>query len=329
MAQHRLALCLALISPVLSARLAAAQDTTRADETFRAGHELMKGGKLAEACPKFEESQHADPASGTLLALAYCQELSGMLASAHANYLAAADLAIKEGQTEREKAASERAQALGTRVSTLTIRVPSSLTREPGLKIARDGIEINRTDYNVALPLNGGMHAIEVTAPGKQRWAGVITLQSAADHKTLQLPELEPELSTFIETTGPRRPAPIYALAPEPASTKRLRQAAFGLGVASGVGVGLGITFGLAAKSRNDASNRDGHCDASGCDAYGAQRREAALDAARVSTWSFVAAGAFGVTSAILYFKAENTASTQLATSLVGGSPHVSLSGSF
>ena len=313
-------------------RLAAAQDTTRADETFHAGRELMKDGKLAEACPKFEESQRADPASGTLLALAYCQELSGLLASAQANYRAAADLAAKEGQNERQKAASERVELLSKRVSTLTILVPASLSQQAGFRLKRDGIDLDRASYNIAVPLNGGTHVIEASAPGRERWAGVVTLQSEADRKTLELPLLEPESSAVLEMSGPRRAAaaPVTPARPiEPPSVRRMRQASLGLALATGASIGVGVTFGLAAKSRNDASNRDGHCDATGCDAYGAERRNAALDAARVATWSFVAAGALGVTSAILYFKAENTASTQLATSLVGGSPHVSLSRSF
>jgi hypothetical protein len=332
MAQHPRAAWLALAMGLVFPRWAAAQDTTRADETFHAGRELMKDGKLAEACPKFEESQKADPASGTLLALAYCQELSGLLASAHANYLAATNLAAKEGQSERQKAAGERAEALSKRVSSLTILVPAELSQQPGLKIKRDGIELDRTTYNVAMALNGGTHVIEATAPGRERWAGVVTLQNEADRKTLQLPILEPESASFIEIAGPRRaaaaPAPaIHAV--ESPSVRRMRQVSLGLGIGSAAAFGLGVTFGLAAKSRNDASNRDGHCDASGCDAYGAERRNAALDAARLSTWSFVAAGALGASALILYFKAESTASTQLATSLVGGSPHVSLSGSF
>ncbi len=331
MAQHQRAAVWALAAGlVVAPRWAAAQDTTKADETFHAGRELMKDGKLAEACPKFEESQKADPAPGTLLALAYCQELSGLLASAHANYLAAADLAAKEGQPEKQKASAERAEALAKRVSTLTILVPAQLTRQAGLRIKRDGIEVDRTAFGSPISLNGGTHAIEVTAPGRERWAGVVTLQTEADHKTLQLPDLEPEQSIFIETSGPRHLAPRYAAPPlESASVRRVRQASLGFALASGVGVGMGVAFGIAAKSRNDASNHANHCDDTGCDAYGAERREAALDAARISTWSFVAAGALGATSLILYFKAENTASTQLATSLVDGSPRVTLRGSF
>jgi tetratricopeptide (TPR) repeat protein len=311
-------------------RPAAAQDTTRADETFHAGRELMKDGKLAEACPKFEESQRADPASGTLLALAYCQELSGLLASAQSNYLAAADLAAKEGQTDRQKAAADRARGLEKRVSTLTILVPPELSRQAGLKVKRDGIELDRTAYNVTIPLNGGTHAIEVTAPGRERWAGVVTLQTEADSKTLQLPLLEAEGATAFELTPQRRPGvPLSAPPIESPAVRHMRQASVGLGLASVVGIGIGVTFGLAAKSRNDASNRDGHCDNTGCDAYGAERREAALDAARIATWSFVAAGALGASAIILHFKADNAASTQLATSLLGGSPHVTLSRSF
>lgn len=321
---------MALALGLTLSRGAAAQDTTRADETFHAGRELMKDGKLAEACPKFEESQRADPASGTLLALAYCQELSGLLASAHANYLAAADLASKEGQTERQKAAVTRAEALSKRVSSLTILVPPELAKQAGLKIKRDGIELDRTTYNVAIPLNGGTHLLEATAPGRERWAGVVTLQNEADRKTLQVPVLENEAPASLELSAPHRStAPLAPPAFESASVRRMRQVSLGLGVASAVGMGLGITFGLAAKSRNDASNRDGHCDASGCDAYGAERRNSALDAARLSTWSFIAAGALGASALILHFKAESAASAQLATSLVGGSPHVSLSGSF
>src|SRR5688572_5422386 len=95
-----------------------------ADESFREGHALLRERRYAEACPKFEQSQRQDPASGTLLALAYCQELSGQLATSWANYLAAAQLAEREGHPERQSAASERVQVLASRVSRLTVVAP-------------------------------------------------------------------------------------------------------------------------------------------------------------------------------------------------------------
>jgi hypothetical protein len=314
-----------------SAQEAPQADAVKADETFHAGHQLLKDGKFADACPKFEESQRADPASGTLLALAYCQELSGLLASACSNYRAAADLAAKDGQTERHKAASERAEALAKRVSTLTVQVPAELSRQPGLQIKRDGMILERTAHDVAIPLNGGTHAIEVTAPDHERWAAVVTLQNEADHKTLVLPILERQRSAFMTVTPPlaqRHAAPPVPSRADVNSVRVMRQASLALGIGSAVGIGLGVTFGIAAKSRNDASNRDGHCDATGCDVYGSERRSAALDAALVSTWSFVAAGALGAGALVLYFSAESK-SAHLATSVVDGSPRVSLRGSF
>ena len=99
---------LALASGLALPRWAAAQDTTKADETFHAGRELMKDGKFADACPKFEESQKLDPGLGTQFNLADCQEHLGKLASAWANFGDAASRAKAAGQAERAQAAKER-----------------------------------------------------------------------------------------------------------------------------------------------------------------------------------------------------------------------------
>lgn len=315
---------------LLLAAPARAQDTTRADETFQAGRALLKDGKFADACPKFEESQRHDPASGTLLALAYCQELSGLLASSWANYLAASDLAAKEGQTERQTAAAERAKALSERYSTLTIVVPAELSNLPGLRILRDGIEVDRSAYNGKIPLNGGMHSVEAVAPGRERWSGAITLQQEADHKTLTLPILSQQSGGGVVTfsSAPSQPAPAPAVREAPPN--RMRQASLLLAVGSGVALGLGGTFGILAASRNESSNEDNHCNPSGCDAVGIDRRNAALSAARVSSWSFVAAGALATGAVVLYVTSPNsTSSTRIETGINDGSARVALTRKF
>lgn len=316
---------------LLAAAPARAQDTTRADETFQAGRQLLKDGKYADACPKFEESQRHDPASGTLLALAYCQELSGLLASSWANYLAASDLAAKEGQTERHAAASERAKALSERYSTLTIVVPAELSSLPGLRVLRDGIEVDRSAYNGKIPLNGGMHSIEAIAPGRQRWSGAVTLQQEADHKTLTLPVLsaEPGGGFVTFSSAPARPSPPTPMQREQ-PPNRMRQASLLLAVGSGVALGLGGTFGILAASRNESSNEDGHCSASGCDAIGIDRRNAALSAARVSSWSFVAAGALATGAIVLYVTSPSSSSTtRIETGINDGTARVSVTRNF
>ncbi len=63
----------------LGASPASAQDAAKkkksAELLFQEGQQLIKDGKHAAACPKFEQSQKLDPAIGTLLNLAHCYEL--------------------------------------------------------------------------------------------------------------------------------------------------------------------------------------------------------------------------------------------------------------
>src|SRR4051812_18781657 len=167
------ALLLILVSSVQS-RPARAADTggaqaaptltgDKAEESFDEGRALLKDKRYADACPKFEESQRQDPASGTLLALAYCQELSGRLATSRATYVAAARLAEQEGRSDRKAAAIDRAQALASRVSKLTVIVPPELLVLPGFHLLRDGIEFERASFGTAVATDGGTHAFEAS----------------------------------------------------------------------------------------------------------------------------------------------------------------------
>ncbi len=81
-----------------------------AEALFREGREAMKRGDYAVACPKFEESQKLDPANGTLLNLALCEEALGHPERAREllrDVLAASDL-----DEQRRAIAAEHAAAL-------------------------------------------------------------------------------------------------------------------------------------------------------------------------------------------------------------------------
>src|SRR5262245_37563455 len=52
-------------------------DAAAAEALFREGRQLMDSGAIAQACVKFEESLRLDPALGTMLNLAVCEERAG------------------------------------------------------------------------------------------------------------------------------------------------------------------------------------------------------------------------------------------------------------
>ncbi|MCL2451247.1 MAG: hypothetical protein FWD17_20060, partial [Polyangiaceae bacterium] len=56
-----------------------ASEEAAAEALFEQGRDLMLAGRVAEACPKFAESERLDPAPGTLLNLATCYERNGQV----------------------------------------------------------------------------------------------------------------------------------------------------------------------------------------------------------------------------------------------------------
>src|SRR3954471_558336 len=80
-----------------------------AEALFNEGRRLVQVGQLAQACQKFAASEKLEPAVGTLLNLASCNERQGRIASAWANYRDAAGLAKGRGENDRQDFAAKRA----------------------------------------------------------------------------------------------------------------------------------------------------------------------------------------------------------------------------
>src|SRR5450755_3617279 len=59
-----------------------AHDPAAAEALFRDGRAAAQRGDWETACPKLRESQRLDPAAGTLLNLADCEEHRGKVATA-------------------------------------------------------------------------------------------------------------------------------------------------------------------------------------------------------------------------------------------------------
>ncbi|MEO6600727.1 MAG: hypothetical protein ABIQ16_12690, partial [Polyangiaceae bacterium] len=291
-------------SPTSAPAEPTAQPVDKADEAFDVGRALLKEKRYSDACPKFEESQRQDPASGTLLALAYCQELSGLLATSRASYVAAARLAEREGQRDRQTAALDRAQALAARVSRITVVVPHELMELPGFHLLRDGIEFERASFGIAVATDGGSHAFEASAPGRVPWTSTVNLFAESDQKSLVLPVL-----ASVQPIDPKFAANRGAGAidsPERSAKVTLERVSFGLAAASVVGLAVGTGFALRANSKNDDSLGPGRCIVNSCDPDGTRLRNQSLSDARVSTWSFLAGGALAAASITLYIHANS-----------------------
>src|SRR5258706_15138092 len=67
------------------------RDPATADALFRQGRQAMEAKNYADACQKFAESQKLDPAAGTAMNLATCEEKLGKLASAWQHWKEALD----------------------------------------------------------------------------------------------------------------------------------------------------------------------------------------------------------------------------------------------
>ena len=304
---------------------ARAGDAAAGEALFREGRALMNAGDFAAACPKLAESYSQDPATGTLLALAVCQEKAGQTASAWATYAQVATRAKKEGQTEREQAARERLSALQPTLSRLTISVDSATSALQGLEVKRDGKPIGPGAWGTAMPLDPGEHVVEATAPGKRAWQTKVTVAAEADAQTVQVPALEDEPAATAGAAAVDGGASTSTVAgPAPGSEGTpLRTIGLIVGGAGLVSLGVGGFFGLQAQSLNEDSKADGHCDAQNqCDATGGEKREDAKSAATVSTIAFVAGGVLTATGVTLFLvggpKKQEAAAHVVATPAVG-----------
>lgn len=170
-----------------------------ARELFDEGRKLVREGKHAEACPKFEESLRLAPGIGTQFNLADCWERMGRTASASALFSLAAASANAAGQADREQALRERAAALEPRLSKLTVEVPEQNTH---LVVALDDSLLDRAKWGIAVPLDPGTHTISARARGKKEWRKTVYIHPDASSETVRVPELEAD--AVIEPSAER-----------------------------------------------------------------------------------------------------------------------------
>jgi hypothetical protein len=262
-------LAAALFASFAPAEASAQGDKAAAESLFQAGVTLMKAGNYAEACPKFEESQRADPSTGTLINLGGCYERVGKTASAWAIYKEAVQLARKLGQTEREATASGRVAALDPKLSKLRIDAGDV----PGMVVRRDGLEVGRGSLGLPIAVDPGEHTVVASAPGHEDWTTKITVGDNADSKTVTIPPLKKK------PDGPGGADPDVGGASSGSGRRTVGFIVGGVGVAA---LGLGAVFGALAIG--DRSDGDKLCPEKKCTPEGQAFIDAASTKALVST---------------------------------------------
>ncbi len=307
-----LALLLAQAAP------AHAQNAAAAEALFEEGQAALEKGDWNVACSKLRESDRLDPANGTKLNLADCEEKRGHLATAWELYRKLSDT-LPAGD-ERIPYVQQRVQALGSRVPRLALTLAGGAP--PDTQATIGPLVLTAASFGTALPIDPGTHQVVVSS-GAEKRSYQVTL-SEGETKTL---EISPRASRAAAPEP--TPASEVAAAPDKGSgrdTKTLGYVVGGVGVA---GLAVGTIAGIIGLSKE--STGDENCDdvQKVCNQTGVDANNAARTMATVSTVGFVV-GLVGVgVGAYFILTSKPTHSVALATHVRGGAASVDLSARF
>jgi serine/threonine-protein kinase len=277
-----------------------------ADVLFREGKRLLKAGKVAEACEKFEASDRVESSVGTLLNLGDCRERNHQLATAWGTFRRAARAAKLVRDAKREAEARRREKLLAPRLSYLTVEVPDA-SRVDGLSITRNGVELDRQLWNESVPVDADDYDLAASAPGHLGWETRMRIDAEAKRATVRVPTLEPQ-----PTAAPPIVAPVVVSPPDTEDVERrhprsppsrltgTRVVALGMTAIGVVGIGIGIGFGVHGKRLERDS--DAICPTTVCnDTRALSLNTDARHAARNANIGYVAGGGMIVAAVVLW----------------------------
>lgn len=302
---------IALVLSFATARTASA-DPAVADQLFKQAKDLLKEGKIAEACKRFQESFETDPAVGSLMNLADCLERDGRIASAYGRWSEAVELTQRR-KDERVDFARQRRDALKPKLSFLTIQVAG---QGEGLSIYRGNTKLTQGAFGIALPTDPGSAVVQVVRSDQVLWERTVALKEAESATVLvdlgeiarvnpppvkkRVDKAEGGTGTGTDTEaasfwGPQRVAGLVLMS---------------VGVA---GAAVGFTFGGLASSKSGDID-EGCTPASGSDEtrFCTDSGRAAVDEAKtfadVSTYTLVASGVIAAVGVTVFVTAPSAA---------------------
>lgn len=322
-----LPLAAALLLSLAPRAALAAPDPAAAEALYRKGRLAMKQGHLDEACAALAESQKLDPAPGTLLNLASCEEKRGRLATAWEAFVHAKEI-LPAGDS-RVAFAAERAAALEARLPKLTIVLAAGAPADATIR--RDGIEVGRGALGVAIPVDPGPHTVSVHVGAATSQREIRLAEGAHEQITIAAPDAAAATPSppIGPTASPIAPPPAVttstAEAPASPPSRTVAYAVLGTGAALAAG---GAAFGVLALDR--ASTVKAACgpDYATCTA---ESEAAAAEGSRFATYSTVGigAGALLAGGALVWMMLHPKSSSPAQTAILAGPGAVGLKGAF
>jgi hypothetical protein len=295
-------------------------DSAAADTLFRKGREAAEKGDWATACPKFAESQRLDPAPGTILNLADCEEHIGKLASAYDHFKTAVETMAPAD--DRVPFAKQHMAAVEKKVPHLTLNAGGDFPARA--RVMRDDVQLGSASFGLALPVDPGTHAVVVSAPGHVDRRVVVTLK-AGDAQTITLKVGE------VDASAPRSAAVVQVSASTPNATspgttspaRGAHDPKRAIGVAVGVvgvaGLAVGAVAGALVLGKKSIVSDPAHCDQTtyACDQAGVDAASDGKTLSTVSTVGFIAGGALVVAGVVLFLTGRPSSKSSATRALV------------
>jgi hypothetical protein len=316
-----LSLALLLVAPMPTAIAAPSpppSDANLAQALFASGKDAMAKGDLATAEKRFTESLKLDPAVGTLLNLAACEEKAGKLVNALTHFMTARTQLPKDDF--RVAFTNEKIDALTPRVPKIILKFPSG--RPAKARVLKDGQELDANTLDSPVLVDPGTHLIvyeneknEVTLrEGEEKILelGASSKGSSAPPSPTSGPTTTTTTTTTTQPKGPDTPADQASTTDNPKRTWAWVSAGVAVtGLATGAITGL-MTISAASTYKDHCT--DGECDQDGLDAASTGRTTR-----WVSPIGFGIGIAAGIVSAWLFVSSSPSSPSTPATGGGGG----------
>jgi hypothetical protein len=268
-------------------RAATPDELQRARQLFLQAEADEDADRWSEALDKLHAISQVRLTAGVRYHLALCEEHLGQLARALRDYRAAEEQARVDNSRDVLRTVGRELAALDQRVPRLTIRVTPVL---PDIAVNLDGEPVAEALVGVAIPIDPGVHYIEVRGPDHGVSRQAVVLQEH-ESRTVEMTLAQPPAATPIETSIPARPPTDRVLAKPaetpPSSPPKTSHAPAMIATAISVGLaGGGVAAFLLAGGAHDRAVRECGSLASSPDACDHLKTP-------VRAWDFTAAGAW------------------------------------